>query len=224
MKLPEKAVSGIYKNNADVIVRMQRHLLVAVVRSQSSDEAYRIACAASDAGIWFVEITFTVPDALRVIERLALRSDLYVGAGTVLSKKDGKEAIEAGARFVVSPTLELDLIPLCHKAGVACFPGAATPTEILTARRVGADLVKIFPADLVGGPHFIRQMQGPFPDVRFMVSGGVSLANIQEYVHVGVTGICLGSAYLGSLLAEKGNSGFVKEIKEFIKRVEEAQA
>jgi 2-dehydro-3-deoxyphosphogluconate aldolase / (4S)-4-hydroxy-2-oxoglutarate aldolase len=224
MKLPEKAVSGIYKSNADVIVRMQRHRLVAVVRSQSSAEAYRIACAASDAGIWFVEITFTVPDALGVIERLALRNDLYVGAGTVLSKKDGKEAIEAGARFVVSPTLESDLIPLCHKAGVACFPGAATPTEILTARRMGADLVKVFPADLVGGPHFIRQMQGPFPDVRFMVSGGVSLANVQEYVHVGVTGICLGSAYLGSLLAEKDNSGFVKEIKEFIKRVEGAHA
>jgi len=224
MKLPEKAVSGIYKNNADVIVRMQRHRLVAVVRSHSSEEAYRIACAASDAGIWFVEITFTVPDALGVIQRLALRNDLYVGAGTVLSKKDGKEAIEAGARFVVAPTLELDLIPLCHKAGVACFPGAATPTEILAARRMGADLVKIFPADLAGGPHFIRQMQGPFPDVRFMVSGGVSLANVQEYLQIGVTGLCLGSAYLENLLAEKGNNGFVKEIKEFIKRVEEAQA
>ena len=224
MKLSEKAVSGTYKNNADVIVRMQRHRLVAVVRAQSSDQAYRIACAASDAGIYFVEITFTVPDALGVIERLALRNDLYVGGGTVLSKKDGKQAIEAGARFVVAPSLELDLIPLCHKAGVACFPGAATPTEILTARRMGADLVKIFPADLVGGPYFIKQMQGPFPDVRFMVSGGVSLANVQEYVQIGVTGICLGSAYLGSLLAEKGNSGFAEEIKEFIKRVEEARA
>jgi 2-dehydro-3-deoxyphosphogluconate aldolase / (4S)-4-hydroxy-2-oxoglutarate aldolase len=224
MKLPEKAVRRVYKNNADVVARMQRHRLVAVVRPKSADEAYRTACAASDAGICFVEITFTVPGALRVIERLALRNGLYIGAGTVLSKKDGKEAIEAGARFVVSPTLELDLIPLCHKAGVACFPGAATPTEILTARRMGADLVKIFPADLVGGPYFIRQMQGPFPDVRFMVSGGVSLANVQEYIQLGVTGICLGSAYLGSLLVEKGNGGFVKEIKEFIKRVEEAQA
>ena len=84
--------------------------------------------------------------------------------------------------------------------------------------------MKIFPADLVGGPYFIKQMQGPFPDVRFMVSGGVSLANVQEYVQIGVTGICLGSAYLGSLLAEKGSGGFADEIKEFIKRVEEAQA
>lgn len=223
MKLPEKVASGISNSTTDAIVRMQRHRLVAVVRSKNGDEAYTTACAASDAGILFVEITLTVPGALAVIERLARRNDLYVGAGTVLSKQDGKQAIEAGARFVVSPTLELDLIPLCHKAKVACFPGAATPTEILAARRMGADLVKIFPADLVGGPYFIRQMQGPFPDIRFMVSGGVSLANVQEYVQIGVTGICLGSSYLASLLAEKGNAGFVNAIGEFIKRVEEAQ-
>jgi 2-dehydro-3-deoxyphosphogluconate aldolase / (4S)-4-hydroxy-2-oxoglutarate aldolase len=224
MRLPARAVRAIYKSNADVIVRMQRHRLVAVVRSASADEAYTTACAASDAGIWFVEVTLTVPGALGVIERLALRNDLYVGAGTVLSKKDGKDVIAAGARFVVSPTLELDLIPLCHKTGVACFSGAATPSEILAARRMGADLVKIFPADLLGGPYFIRQMQGPFPDIRFMVSGGVSLANVREYVQAGVTGICLGSSYLAELLTRKGNAGFVKEVKEFIKRVEEAQS
>jgi 2-dehydro-3-deoxyphosphogluconate aldolase/(4S)-4-hydroxy-2-oxoglutarate aldolase len=224
MKLSAKTVSGTYKDNPDVIVGMQRHRLVAVVRAQSSDQAYRIACAASDAGIWFVEITLTVPDALGVIERLALRNDLYVGAGTVLSEKDGRQAIEAGVRFVVAPSLELDLIPLCHKAGVACFPGAATPTEILAAHRMGADLVKIFPADLLGGPNFVIQMQGPFPDIRFMVSGGVSLTNVQEYVRAGVTGICLGSSYLANLLEKKANVGFVKEIKEFIKRVKEAQS
>lgn len=223
MTEPKKAASKIHKFNPDVVVRMQRHRLVAVVRSKSAEEAYTTACAASDAGIRFAEITMTVPDALDVVERLAVRNDLYVGAGTVLSKKDGKGAIEAGAQFIVSPTLELDLIPLCHKAGVACFPGAATPTEILTARRNGADLVKIFPADLVGGPYFIRQMKGPFPDVRFMVSGGVNLGNVQEYVQIGVVGICLGSAYLGDLLAEKGSAGFIKEIKQFTKRVEDAQ-
>jgi 2-dehydro-3-deoxyphosphogluconate aldolase/(4S)-4-hydroxy-2-oxoglutarate aldolase len=224
MKLPVRAVRAIYKKNADVIIRMQRHRLVAVVRSENADEVYKTACAASDAGIWFVEITLTVPGALGVIEKLALRSDLLVGAGTVLAKKDGKEVIEAGARFVVSPTLEFDLIPLCHKAGVACFPGAATPTEILAARRMGADLVKIFPADLLGGPDFIRQMQRPFPEIRFMVSGDVSLVNVQEYVQAGVTGICLGSSYLANLLAAKGNAGFVKDIREFIKRVEDAQS
>jgi len=115
------------------------------------------------------------------------------------------------------------LIGICHTANIACFPGAATPTEIITAHRAHADLIKIFPADLVGGAYFIRQMQGPFPDVRFMVSGGVSLKNVAEYVQVGVTGICLGSAYLGNLLAEKGKRQFLKEMQQFVKLVHKVQ-
>ncbi|HEX2227294.1 MAG TPA: hypothetical protein VHM64_09150, partial [Candidatus Binatia bacterium] len=85
------------------------------------------------------------------------------------------------------------------------------------------DLVKIFPADLVGGPNFIRQMQGPFPEVRYMVSGGVNLENVQEYARAGVTGICLGSAYLGALLSEQGEKEFVTEIHKFTKLVADAQ-
>ncbi len=206
-----------------LLARMHHYRLVGVVRSKTAEEALTTARALADAGICFLEITFTVPGALGVIEKLAVRKDVDVGAGTVLSKKDGKEATEAGAQFLVSPTLELDLISICHKADVACFPGAATPSEILTAHRAGADLVKIFPADCVGGAIFIRQMTGPFPEVHFMVSGGVTLANIQEYVRAGVTGICLGSAYLGNLLAQQGRDGFVKEVKQFVKLVEEVQ-
>ncbi|MGE5819197.1 MAG: bifunctional 4-hydroxy-2-oxoglutarate aldolase/2-dehydro-3-deoxy-phosphogluconate aldolase, partial [Deltaproteobacteria bacterium] len=198
--------------------------LVAVVRSQTSDEALTIAAAVSDTGVKFVEITFSVPGALNVIGALAQRSELHVGAGTVLSREQAKAAIAAGAQFVVAPSLELDLIPLCHEAGIACFPGAATPTEIITAARAGADLVKIFPADCVGGAYFIRQMSGPFPEIRFMVSGGVSLDNVKDYVQAGVTGICLGSAYLSSLLAREGRSGISKEIARFTKSVREAQS
>ena len=100
----------------------------------------------------------------------------------MLAPQQAERAIGAGAEFVVSPSLELNLIGLCHTANIACFAGAATPTEIIAAQRAHADLVKIFPADLVGGPYFIRQMQGPFPEVRFMVSGGVSLKNVDDYV------------------------------------------
>jgi len=141
-----------------------------------------------------------------------------------LSRTHAKAAIDAGAEFIVAPSLELELIPLCYEAGVACFPGAATPTEILTAARAKADLVKIFPADCVGGPYFIKQMAGPFPQVRFMVSGGVSLANVKEYVEVGVTGICLGSAYLGAILSERGRDGLATEIERFVQSVAEARA
>lgn len=182
-----------------------------------------MAQAAAAGGIHFIEITFSVPGALDVIKELAARSNLYVGAGTVLAPQQAERAIGAGAQFVVSPSLELNLIGLCHTANIACFPGAATPTEIIAAQRAHADLVKIFPADLAGGPDFIRQMQGPFPEVRFMVSGGVSLKNVAHYVEAGVTGICLGSAYLGNLLAEKGRTRFVKEMQQFAGLVAKAQ-
>jgi 2-dehydro-3-deoxyphosphogluconate aldolase/(4S)-4-hydroxy-2-oxoglutarate aldolase len=207
----------------NLITELYASRLVAVIRSQSADEALSLAQAAAEGGIRFVEITFSVPGALDVIKELAARKNLHVGAGTVLAPQQAERAIRVGAEFVVSPSLELNLVGICHAANVACFPGAATPTEIIAAQRSHADLIKIFPADLVGGPYFIRQMQGPFPDVRFMVSGGVSLKNVVEYVEAGVTGICLGSAYLGHLLAERGKKRFVKEIQQFVKLIAAAR-
>lgn len=206
-----------------LISELQASRLVAVVRSKSADEALALAQAAAEGGIKFVEITFSVPGALDVIQELARRRDLHVGAGTVLAPQQAERALGAGAQFIVSPSLELNLIGLCHSANIACFPGAATPTEIIAAQRAHADLIKIFPADLAGGPYFIRQMQGPFPEARFMVSGGVSLKNVAEYVKAGVTGICLGSAYLGGLLADKGKKAFLKEMGQFVKLVAKAR-
>jgi 2-dehydro-3-deoxyphosphogluconate aldolase/(4S)-4-hydroxy-2-oxoglutarate aldolase len=207
-----------------LLSELHRSRLVAVIRSKTSDEALATATAAADAGVKFVEITFTVPGALNVIETLTQRPELHVGAGTVLSREQAQAAIAAGAQFVVAPSLELDLVPICHEAGIACFPGAATPTEIITAARAGADLVKIFPADCVGGAYFIRQMAGPFPEIRFMVSGGVSLDNVKDYVQAGVTGICLGSAYLAGLLSRQERAGFIQEIARFTQLVSDAQS
>jgi 2-dehydro-3-deoxyphosphogluconate aldolase/(4S)-4-hydroxy-2-oxoglutarate aldolase len=210
-------------DRAELLDKMRQSRLVAVVRSKTSEEALALADAAAESRIEFVEITFTVPNAVAVIERLGERSDLCVGAGTVLSEAQARQAIGAGAKFLVAPSLELNLIPICHQARIPFFPGAATPSEVLTAARAGADLVKIFPADLVGGPDFIRQMAGPFPEVRFMVSGGVGIDNVADYVRLGVTGICLGSAYLGSLFA-RGRSAFAEEIGKFRRLVADGQA
>ena len=211
-------------DRVELIDEMQRSRLVAVVRSKSAEEALATAKAVAEAGLKFIEITFSVPRALEVINRLVTDGRLHVGAGTVLSTEQAREAVGVGVKFIVSPSLELDLIPICHEAAVACIPGAATPTEILTAVRAKADLVKVFPADTVGGPHFIRQMSGPFPEVRFVVSGGVSLTNVKEYVQAGVTGLCLGSAYLATTLAQKGSGGLVNELQQFVKLIKEAQA
>jgi len=207
----------------ELVSELHASRLVAVVRSKSADEAMELARSVVQGGIRFVEITFSVPGALDVIGELAREKGARVGAGTVLAPQQAERAINAGAQFVVSPSLELNLVGICHTADIACFPGAATPTEIMAAGRAHADLVKIFPADLVGGPDFIRQMQGPFPEIRFMVSGGVSQKNVQEYVRAGVTGICLGSAYLGSLLAESGKKQFASEMQKFVKLVADAQ-
>lgn len=207
----------------DLTDELHRHRLIAVVRAKSAEEALTTAGAAVRAGVRFIEITFSVPGAVEVIKSL-VGGGAHVGAGTVLSLDQARAAIGAGARFVVAPSLELDLISFCHEAEVACYPGAATPTEIHRAAKAGADLVKIFPADCLGGPNFIRQMAGPFPDIRFVVSGGVNVVNVKEYVRAGVTGICLGSAFLAGVLAEQGERGLVHEIKEFVKLVARAQA
>lgn len=210
-------------NRTELTSDLYRRRLVAVVRSKTADAAVELADAAAEAGIQFIEITLSVPGALDVIKELAVRKDLRVGAGTVLAPQQAERAIAAGAQFVVAPSLEINLVGICHAANVACFPGAASATEIIAAHRARADLVKIFPADLVGGPYFIRQMQGPFPEVRFMVSGGVSLNNVLEYVEIGVTGICLGSSYLDELLAKAGKRSFVREVGKFVNIVDKTQ-
>jgi 2-dehydro-3-deoxyphosphogluconate aldolase/(4S)-4-hydroxy-2-oxoglutarate aldolase len=204
----------------ELIEEMHRHRLVAVVRSKSAEEALETAAAVADGGVKFVEITFSVPGAVEVIAELAQHNDLRIGGGTVLSPDAAQQAIAAGARFIVSPSLELNLIPICRAAGVACISGAATPSEIVSAMRAGADLVKIFPADCVGGPHFVRQIRAPFPDVRLMVSGGVDENNVKEYAALGVTGICLGSAVLRDSLAKSGRDGLAKYVHKFVKLVE----
>jgi 2-dehydro-3-deoxyphosphogluconate aldolase/(4S)-4-hydroxy-2-oxoglutarate aldolase len=209
---------------AELMGEMDRYRLVAVLRSKTSEIALATVRAVAEGGVRFAEITLTVPGAIGVIETLAKRNDLHVGAGTVLSKEQARQAISAGAQFVVSPTLELDLIPICHEAGVACISGAATPTEIITAKRAGADLVKIFPADCVGGPHFVRQMMGPLPDVRYMVSGGVSQDNVKEYVALGVIGVVLASASLDHQLSKEGHDGLVRYVRSFVKLVDEARS
>lgn len=206
----------------EVIAEMDRHRLVAVVRSKSSQEALETVEAVAEAGVKFVEITFSVPDAVGVIEQLAKGEGLFVGAGTVLSSEQAQRAITAGARFIVSPTLELNLIPICREAAVVCVPGTGSATEILAAMRAGADLVKLFPADCLGGPNFVRQIANTFSGVRFMVSGGVSLANVKEYVELGVVGLALGSAFLREALAREGRKGLAQKVAPFVKLVEEA--
>jgi len=173
---------------------------VAVVRSPSGELLADVARALADGGVLAVEITMTVPDPIEVIRRVrsaADERDLLLGAGTVLDPETARAAILAGAEYIVAPTLNLEVIRMAHRYDVPAMPGAFTPTEVLAAWEAGADVVKIFPAD-VGGPKYLKALLAPLPQVRLMPTGGVTLDTAAAFIRAGAC--CLG---VGSALVEK---------------------
>ncbi|HZZ81188.1 MAG TPA: bifunctional 4-hydroxy-2-oxoglutarate aldolase/2-dehydro-3-deoxy-phosphogluconate aldolase [Gemmataceae bacterium] len=172
--------------------------IVAVVRSQDSAQLVEVVRALADGGVNVVEITMSVPGALDVIKavRSALGERVLLGAGTILDPETCRMALLAGAEYIVSPTLNLEVIRLCQRYDKLVMPGAFTPTEILTAWEAGADIVKVFPADVVG-PAFFKAIKGPLPQVRVMPTGGVDLTTAASFLKAGAC--CLG---LGGQLVE----------------------
>jgi 2-dehydro-3-deoxyphosphogluconate aldolase/(4S)-4-hydroxy-2-oxoglutarate aldolase len=169
--------------------------LVAVVRSESPDQLSRVVRALAEGGVTAAEITFTVPDAVEVIRqvRRELGDSIVLGAGTVLDPETARAAILAGAEYLVAPTLNLDVIRLAHRYDKAVMPGAFTPTEVLTAWEAGADVVKVFPAE-VGGPAYLKALRGPLPQIRLMPTGGVDLTTAESFLKAGACCLGVGSA------------------------------
>jgi 2-dehydro-3-deoxyphosphogluconate aldolase/(4S)-4-hydroxy-2-oxoglutarate aldolase len=165
--------------------------VVAVVRSPDSQQLVEVARALADGGVTVVEITMTVPDALDVVRqvRRALGDRLLLGAGTILDPETARAALLAGAEFLVAPTVNLDVIRLCQRYDKVVMPGAFTPTEILSAWEAGADVVKVFPAEVLG-PAFFKAVRAPLPQVRLMPTGGVDLTTAVEFLRAGAS--CLG--------------------------------
>src|SRR5438067_13840716 len=172
--------------------------IVAVVRSPDGRQLVEVARALADGGVTVVEVTMTVPNALDVVRqvRQALGDRLLLGAGTILDPETARAALLAGAEFLVAPTLNLDVIRLCQRYDKLVMPGAFTPTEILTAWEAGADVVKVFPADVVG-PAFFKAVRAPLPQVKLMPTGGVDLNTAADFLKAGAC--CLG---VGSQLVE----------------------
>lgn len=187
----------------------RRHRLVAVVRADTPDRARRAALACARGGLRMVEITFTVPGAAKVIEGLSDDPRLVVGAGTVTEVSQARAALSAGARFVVSPSLSEGVVRECRRRRVPVAPGAMTPTEVLRARALGADLVKIFPAHLLGGPEFIRALRAPFPDAEFLATGGISPRDIPAYLRAGAAAVGLGSTVVDPRAVRAGRWGAI---------------
>ena len=176
--------------------------VIAVVRAREVDRLRAVARALAAGGVGAVEITLTTPGAISMIGDLARDDDLSgcaVGAGTVLDEAAARAVIDAGARFVVSPTFDHAVIRACRERAVPCMPGAFTPTEILEAWRAGASLVKLFPAASLG-PGFIRDVLAPLPFVRLVPSGGVTLENAAEWIRAGAAAVSVGGALLRAAL------------------------
>jgi 2-dehydro-3-deoxyphosphogluconate aldolase / (4S)-4-hydroxy-2-oxoglutarate aldolase len=165
--------------------------IVAVVRFADPGPLVEVVRALADGGVTVAEVTFTVPNALDVIReaRRQLGDRVLLGAGTVLDPETARAALLAGAEFVVAPSLNLDVIKVCRRYDKLVMPGAFTPTEIVTAWEAGADIVKVFPADVVG-PAFFKAMRGPLPQVKLMPTGGVDLTTAGEFLKAGA--VCLG--------------------------------
>jgi 2-dehydro-3-deoxyphosphogluconate aldolase/(4S)-4-hydroxy-2-oxoglutarate aldolase len=179
---------------AEVLKALREIGLVPVLRAESEEQALALASAIAAGGVTVLEVTMTVPGAIRVMRRLAEeRPDILIGAGTVLDAETARMCILEGAQFVVSPALNLKTIELCHRYGVAVLPGALTPTEIVTAWEAGADVVKIFPASSLGGAKYLKSVKAPLPQVEMIPTGGVSLATAAEFLEAGAFALGVGA-------------------------------
>lgn len=187
--------------------------IVAVVRAESSELLTQVVKALAEGGVTAAEITFTVPNAIEVIKqvRQELGDRIILGAGTVLDPETARAALLAGAEYLVSPTVNLGVIKLCRRYDKAVMPGAFTPTEILTAWEAGADVVKIFPAE-VGGPPYLKAIRGPLPQIRVMPTGGVDLSTAEDFLKAGACCLGVGSSLVEPKAVAAGDFGRIRDL------------
>ena len=180
--------------------------VIAIMRAQSSEQLIAAADAIKQGGVRAIEVTMTTPGALSVIAEAKARygSDVIFGAGTVLDPETGRAAILAGADFVVSPTLNLELVELCNRYSIPVAPGCYSPTEVLTGWEAGADFIKLFPAS-VGGSSLVKAILAPLPQVRIIPVGGVNLDTAADFIRKGAAALGVGSSLVSQKLLDEGN-------------------
>lgn len=200
--------------------------IVAVVRSHDSQQLVEVVRALADGGVTVAEITMTVPHALDVIKqvRAALGERVLLGAGTILDPETARAAFLAGAEYIVAPTVNLDVIRLCRRYDKLVMPGAFTPTEILTAWEAGADIVKVFPADVVG-PAFFKAIKGPLPQIRVMPTGGVDLTTAAAFLKAGACCLGVGSQLVEPTAVASRNFTRIRELaQQYVAIVQQTRA
>ncbi|HXP16360.1 MAG TPA: bifunctional 2-keto-4-hydroxyglutarate aldolase/2-keto-3-deoxy-6-phosphogluconate aldolase [Terriglobales bacterium] len=207
-----------------VLGRIVESGLVAIVRTNSSEQAARIADACARGGVAAIEITFTVPGAPAVIEDLARKykaGEILIGAGTVLDPETARLAILAGAQYIVSPSLNPETARLCNRYQVPYMPGAGTMREIVEAMECGADIVKLFPGETLG-PAFVKAAKGPLPQAALMPTGGCGLENVGEWIRAGAVAVGVGGNLTGG--AQTGDFQAITDAaRQFIEQIQQAR-
>lgn len=200
-------------NKNEVLRRIEEVGVVPVVRASSAEEAMGVIEAIRAGGVSVLEITMTVPRAVRVIEQVADRygAEVVVGAGTVLDPETARACILAGAAFVVSPSLNTATIELCRRYSVAVMPGALTPTEVVTAWQAGADVVKVFPCGALGGAKYLKSLKAPLPQIEMIPTGGVSLQTAAEFIEAGALALGVGADLVDTKAIRAGQPEKVTE-------------
>ena len=206
--------------------RVLDHKIVAVIRADNGDLLVDVAESLLAGGVEVMEVTFTVPRAIRVLEKVADRigSRILLGAGTVLDTETCRAALLAGAEFIVSPTVNVGVIELCKRHSKVVMPGALTPTEVVTAWQAGADIVKIFPSEITG-PKYLKALHGPLPHVRLMPTGGVNLETAAEFLRCGACALGIGSSLVDPKVVAAGDLKKIESLaRQFVQIVKEFSA
>jgi 2-dehydro-3-deoxyphosphogluconate aldolase / (4S)-4-hydroxy-2-oxoglutarate aldolase len=196
-----------------VLKKIREVGLVPVLRADSEEEALAIAYALEAGGVTILEVTMTVPGAIDAIRRLASEAGdrILVGAGTVLDPETARACMLAGAEFIVSPALNVKTIEICRRYDVAVFPGALTPTEVITAWQAGADAVKVFPCSALGGAKYLKALNAPLPQVEVIPTGGVSLATAAEFLEAGAIALGVGGDLVDNKAIRAGKPEVITE-------------
>jgi 2-dehydro-3-deoxyphosphogluconate aldolase/(4S)-4-hydroxy-2-oxoglutarate aldolase len=203
--------------------RVLDQVIVAVIRAENGDLLVDVAESLLAGGVEVMEVTFTVPRAVQVLEKVAdrLGDRILLGAGTVLDAATCRTALLAGAQFIVSPSLHLDVIKMCKRYSKVVMPGALTPTEVVTAWQAGADIVKIFPSEITG-PRYLKALHGPLPHVRLMPTGGVNLETAGDFLRCGACALGVGSSLVDPKLVAAGDLKKIENLaRQYVQIVRE---
>jgi len=201
--------------------------IVPIIRCDEGEQALEAARAVVRGGVDVLEVTMTVPGALSILEKLSdeFGDKLLLGAGTVLDPETARACMLAGCEFIVTPGLSVPTIEICKRYSKAVLPGALTPTEVLTAWEAGADLVKIFPIDNMGGSRYIKALKAPLPHIRMCPTGGVTTSNVAEFLGAGADAVAVGSSLMNLKAMREGRYEEIeKAAREFLAAVRAARA